>query len=73
MFLLVFLVKRISDGNDVLRMGEKGLFEDISKNIKTFNASQVKIVTLSHIHNTFKNDYPAAEEENTKFSTTLSF
>lgn len=56
--------KEISDGNDVLRMGEKGLFEDVSqKNIKTFNASQVKkIVTLSpHSYNTFKNDYPAAE------------
>jgi Fe-S oxidoreductase len=54
--------KEISDGNEVNRMGEKGLFEEIAtKNIETFNSLGVKkIVTLSpHAFNTFKNEYPA--------------
>jgi succinate dehydrogenase/fumarate reductase iron-sulfur protein len=54
--------KEISDGNEVNRMGEKGLFEEVAtKNIDTFNALGVKkIVTLSpHAFNTFKNEYPA--------------
>jgi succinate dehydrogenase/fumarate reductase iron-sulfur protein len=52
----------ISDGNEVNRIGEKGLFEEIAqKNIKTFNSLKVrKIITLSpHAYNTFKNEYPS--------------
>jgi succinate dehydrogenase/fumarate reductase iron-sulfur protein len=54
--------KEISDGNDINRIGEKGLFEELAaKNIQTFNSQGVKkIVTLSpHAFNTFKNEYPA--------------
>ena len=53
--------KERSDGNEVNRIGEKGLFEEIaSKNIKAFNSLGVKkIITLSpHAFNTFKNEYP---------------
>jgi len=54
--------KETSDGNDVNRMGEKGLFEEIAKkNIERFdNLGVRKIVTLSpHAFNTFKNEYPS--------------
>jgi Fe-S oxidoreductase len=53
--------KEKSDGNEVHRIGEKGLFEEMAKkNIEAFNALRVKkIVTLSpHAFNTFKNEYP---------------
>jgi succinate dehydrogenase/fumarate reductase iron-sulfur protein len=53
--------KEISDGNEVNRIGEKGLFEELAKkNIEVFNSLKVtKIVTLSpHSFNTFKNEYP---------------
>jgi len=52
----------ISDGNEINRIGEKGLFEEIAqKNIETFNSLKVrKIITLSpHAFNTFKNEYPS--------------
>jgi succinate dehydrogenase/fumarate reductase iron-sulfur protein len=51
----------MSDGNEVNRIGEQGLFEEIAKkNIETFNSLKVeKIITLSpHAFNTFKNEYP---------------
>jgi succinate dehydrogenase/fumarate reductase iron-sulfur protein len=54
--------KEKSDGNEIHRIGEKGLFEEMAKkNIETFNALKVKrIVTLSpHAFNTFKNEYPS--------------
>ena len=54
--------KEISDGNEINRIGEKGLFEEIAKkNIETFNSLKVrKIITLSpHAFNTFKNEYPS--------------
>jgi len=57
-----FLGSREScDGNEVGRIGEKGLFELLAaENIKTFKDLGVsKIITLSpHSYHTFKNDYP---------------
>jgi len=51
-------------GDHMLRMGEKGLFEELALHniemFKKFNAE--KIVTLSpHCYNTFKNDKPYAD------------
>jgi len=51
-------------GDHMLRMGEKGLFEELAQHnieiFKKFNAE--KIVTLSpHCYNTFKNDKPYAD------------
>jgi len=51
-------------GDHMLRMGEKGLFEELAQHnleiIKKFNVD--KIVTLSpHCYNTFKNDKPYAD------------
>ena len=51
-------------GDHMLRMGEKGLFEELAEHniemFKKFNAE--KIVTLSpHCYNTFKNDKPYAD------------
>lgn len=54
--------KEVCDGNEVHRIGEAGLFEEIaSRNIKIFNEFGVKkIITLSpHAYNTFKNEYPS--------------
>jgi succinate dehydrogenase/fumarate reductase iron-sulfur protein len=53
-------------GDHILRMGEKGLFEELAMHniemFKKFNAA--KIVTLSpHCYNTFKNDKPYADEK----------
>jgi len=53
-------------GDHMLRMGEKGLFEELAihniEMFKKFNAE--KIVTLSpHCYNTFKNDKPYADEK----------
>jgi succinate dehydrogenase/fumarate reductase iron-sulfur protein len=53
-------------GDHILRMGEKGLFEELATHnmemFKKFNAR--KIVTLSpHCYNTFKNDKPYADEK----------
>jgi succinate dehydrogenase/fumarate reductase iron-sulfur protein len=48
-------------GDHMLRMGEKGLFEELAEhNISTFKKFDAeKIVTLSpHCYNTFKNDKP---------------
>jgi len=48
-------------GDQVLRMGEEGLFEMlVEQNIDLFNKYGIRrIVTLSpHSYNTFKNDYP---------------
>jgi succinate dehydrogenase/fumarate reductase iron-sulfur protein len=53
-------------GDHILRMGEKGLFEELAKhNIEMFKKFNVeKIVTLSpHCYNTFKNDRPYADEK----------
>ena len=50
------------DGNEVLRLGERDLFQYIAEeNIKKFKELKVnKIVTLSpHAYNVFKNEYPA--------------
>ena len=50
----------------MLRMGEKGLFEELAfHNIEMFKKFDAeKIVTLSpHCYNTFKNDKPYAEEK----------
>lgn len=49
------------DGNEVNRVGEKGLFQMLAEeNIRTFKELGVrKVITLSpHAFNTFKNDYP---------------
>ncbi len=49
------------DGNEVNRIGERGLFEALAEeNIRIFKELGVKkVVTLSpHAYNTFKNDYP---------------
>ncbi len=49
------------DGNEVLSMGEKGLFEKLAQeNISQFkNLGVKKIITLSpHSYNAFKNEYP---------------
>lgn len=49
------------DGNEVLRLGEKGLFENLAaENIKALKALKVKnIITLSpHSFNVMKNEYP---------------
>lgn len=49
------------EGNEVARMGEKELFEELAeKNIKMFSDKKVKkIVTLSpHAYNALKNEYP---------------
>lgn len=51
-------------GDHILRMGEKGLFEELAlHNIEMFKKfSAEKIVTLSpHCYNTFKNDKPYAD------------
>ena len=51
-------------GDHMLRMGEKGLFEELAlHNIEMFKKfSAEKIVTLSpHCYNTFKNDKPYAD------------
>ena len=53
-------------GDHMLRMGEKGLFEELAEHniemFKKFNAE--KIVMLSpHCYNTFKNDKPYADEQ----------
>jgi len=53
-------------GDHMLRMGEKGLFEELAfHNIEMFKKFDAeKIVTLSpHCYNTFKNDKPYAEEK----------
>jgi succinate dehydrogenase/fumarate reductase iron-sulfur protein len=53
-------------GDHMLRMGEKGLFEELSlHNIEMFKKVNAgKIVTLSpHCYNTFKNDKPYADEK----------
>lgn len=53
--------KEVSSGNDVARIGEKGLLEELAlKNIELFNEKKVKkIITLSpHGYNAFKNEYP---------------
>lgn len=53
--------RETSDGNEVNRVGEKGLFQMLAEeNIQTFKELGVKkIITLSpHAYNTFKNDYP---------------
>ncbi len=53
-------------GDHMLRMGEKGLFEELAKhNIEMFKKFDAeKIVTLSpHCYNTFKNDKPYVEEK----------
>ena len=51
----------LSDGNEVNRVGERGLYEYMAKaNIELFKEMGIKnIVTLSpHAYNAFKNDYP---------------
>jgi Fe-S oxidoreductase len=51
-------------GDHMLRMGEKGLFEELAAhNLEMFRKfSAAKIVTLSpHCYNTFKNDKPYAD------------
>jgi succinate dehydrogenase/fumarate reductase iron-sulfur protein len=53
-------------GDHMLRMGEKGLFEELSMhNLEMFKKLDAeKIVTLSpHCYNTFKNDRPYADEK----------
>lgn len=53
--------RELSDGNEVNRVGERGLFEFMAKaNIELFRQMGIrKIVTLSpHAYNAFKNDYP---------------
>jgi Fe-S oxidoreductase len=53
-------------GDHMLRMGEKGLFEELAlHNIEMFKKFKAeKIVTLSpHCYNTFKNDKPYADEK----------
>ena len=53
-------------GDHMLRMGEKGLFEELAQhNIEMFKKFKPeKIVTLSpHCYNTFKNDKPYVEEK----------
>jgi len=53
-------------GDHMLRMGEKGLFEELAvHNIEMFKKiSAEKIITLSpHCYNTFKNDKPYANEK----------
>ncbi|MDH5482451.1 MAG: succinate dehydrogenase iron-sulfur subunit [Candidatus Bathyarchaeota archaeon] len=53
-------------GDHVLRMGEKGMFEELAQhNIGTFTKLKAeKIVTLSpHCYNTFKNDTPYVDEK----------
>ncbi|MEM3550842.1 MAG: succinate dehydrogenase iron-sulfur subunit [Candidatus Bathyarchaeia archaeon] len=53
-------------GDHVLRMGEKGLFEELAThNIEMFKKFNMeKIVTLSpHCYNTFKNDKPYKDEK----------
>jgi len=49
------------DGNDVMRIGERGLFEFLAQeNIRIFKEHGIKkVIALSpHAYNTFKNDYP---------------
>jgi Fe-S oxidoreductase len=51
----------VSDGNEVLAMGERDLFQHLAeKNINNFNAAGVeKIIALSpHGFNALKNEYP---------------
>lgn len=53
--------KENCDGNEVNKLGEKGLFESLAdSNIQLFKKLKVrKIVTLSpHAYNAIKNDYP---------------
>jgi Fe-S oxidoreductase len=53
--------KEKSDGNEVLALGERGLFEHLARqNLETFAAAGVKkIITLSpHAFHAFKNEYP---------------
>lgn len=53
----------VSDGNDVLSLGEKDLFNHVAgKNIAIFKKRGVKkIITLSpHAYNAIKNEYPRA-------------
>ena len=53
-------------GDHMLRLGEKGLFEELAlHNIEMFKKMKAqKIVTLSpHCYNTFKNDKPYADEK----------
>jgi succinate dehydrogenase/fumarate reductase iron-sulfur protein len=53
-------------GDHMLRLGEKGLFEELAKhNVELFRKFDAdKIVTLSpHCYNTFRNDKPYAEEK----------
>jgi len=53
-------------GDHMLRMGEKGLFEELAThNIEMFKKFNMeKIVTLSpHCYNTFKNDKPYVDEK----------
>jgi Fe-S oxidoreductase len=54
------------DGNDILMMGEEGLFEDLANEnihkIKEYNIK--KIITLSpHSYNALKNLYPQIDED----------
>lgn len=54
--------EELSDGNEVNRLGERGLFEYLAQeNLEKLRALGVKkIVTLSpHAYNTFKRDYPS--------------
>lgn len=53
--------EEICNGHEARRIGEEGLFEDLSeKNIQTFRKKGVKkIITISpHCYNAFRNDYP---------------
>ena len=53
--------EEMSDGNEVSRIGEKGLFEELAeKNIELFKQKGVEsIITLSpHSYNSIKNEYP---------------
>jgi Fe-S oxidoreductase len=53
--------REMSDGNEVNRVGERGLYEYMAKaNIELFREIGVtKIITLSpHAYHAFKNDYP---------------
>lgn len=53
-------------GDHILRMGEKGLFEELAiHNIEMFKKFNTKkIITLSpHCYNTFKNDRPYADKK----------
>jgi Fe-S oxidoreductase len=53
--------REMSDGNEVNRVGERGLYEYMAKaNIELFQELRIgRIITLSpHAYNAFRNDYP---------------